>query len=172
MPSRGLWRWYINTAITILDIIHHPVFYLQLNSIGLSVPHMKHIPSLLLVQQVNAIYRFVTMVFTILDIIHHSVFYLKHNVLETGFCLRLQVEPTQLSPAVLSIRPKWVGSTWRRRQNQDLWYYDIMVFLLDMNYKGLLTSSTWSASVSTSYTSSFNSSDFNILKENQLSVRS
>jgi hypothetical protein len=28
----GLWRWYINIAITILDIIHRPVFYLKLNS--------------------------------------------------------------------------------------------------------------------------------------------
>jgi hypothetical protein len=27
-----------------------------------------------------------------------SCFYLKHNVSETGFCLRFQVEPTQLSP--------------------------------------------------------------------------
>jgi hypothetical protein len=32
-----------------------------------------------------------------MDIIHRPVFYLKHNVLETGFCLRLKVEPTELS---------------------------------------------------------------------------
>jgi hypothetical protein len=25
----GLWRWYINITITILDIIHRPVFYLK-----------------------------------------------------------------------------------------------------------------------------------------------
>jgi hypothetical protein len=25
----GLWQWYINIAITILDIIYHPVFYLK-----------------------------------------------------------------------------------------------------------------------------------------------
>jgi hypothetical protein len=31
---------------------------------------------------------------TILDIIHPSVSYLEHNILGTGFCLRLQVEPT------------------------------------------------------------------------------
>jgi hypothetical protein len=30
------------------------------------------------------------------DIIHRNVFYLKHKVSETGFCLRLQVEPIQL----------------------------------------------------------------------------
>jgi hypothetical protein len=33
-----------------------------------------------------------------LDIIHRPVFYLEHNVSETGFCLRLQVEPTKLGP--------------------------------------------------------------------------
>jgi hypothetical protein len=31
-----------------------------------------------------------------MDIIHRPVFYLKHNVSETGFCLRLQVEFIQL----------------------------------------------------------------------------
>jgi hypothetical protein len=30
MLSVGLWRWYINITITILDIIHRPVFYLHL----------------------------------------------------------------------------------------------------------------------------------------------
>jgi hypothetical protein len=55
---------YINITITLLDIIHRPVFYLiQLNSIGLSVPHRKHVTSPLQAQQVNAIYRFVTMVY-------------------------------------------------------------------------------------------------------------
>jgi hypothetical protein len=33
-----------------------------------------------------------------LDINSRPVFYLKHNVSETGFCLRLQVKPTQLGP--------------------------------------------------------------------------
>jgi hypothetical protein len=34
-----------------------------------------------------------------LDIIHRLVHFLKkHNVLETGFCLRPQVKPTQLDP--------------------------------------------------------------------------
>jgi hypothetical protein len=31
MLSIGLWCWYINITITILDIIHRPVFYLKLN---------------------------------------------------------------------------------------------------------------------------------------------
>jgi hypothetical protein len=28
----GLWQWHLNITITILDIIHRPVFYLKLNS--------------------------------------------------------------------------------------------------------------------------------------------
>jgi hypothetical protein len=44
-----------------------------------------------------------------LDIIHRPVFYLKHrpiyiskhNVSEIGFCIRLQVKPTQLGPIQL-----------------------------------------------------------------------
>jgi hypothetical protein len=39
------------------------VFCLKLDSIGVSVPHRKHITSPLRAQQVNAIYRFVTMVY-------------------------------------------------------------------------------------------------------------
>jgi hypothetical protein len=35
----------------------------QLNSLGLSVPHRKHITSQLRTQQVNAIYKFVTMIY-------------------------------------------------------------------------------------------------------------
>jgi hypothetical protein len=31
MLSIGLWRWYINITITIVDIIHRPVFYLNYN---------------------------------------------------------------------------------------------------------------------------------------------
>jgi hypothetical protein len=40
----------------------------------------------------------------------------KRNVSETGFCLRLQVKPTQLGP-IDRASPYWVGFTWRRRQN-------------------------------------------------------
>jgi hypothetical protein len=39
------------------------------------------------------------MTISILDIIHRTVFYLKHDVSETAFCLRIQVEPTQLGQA-------------------------------------------------------------------------
>jgi hypothetical protein len=40
---------------------------------------------------------FINITITILDIIYHPVFYLKHDVSETTFCPRLQVEPTQLN---------------------------------------------------------------------------
>jgi hypothetical protein len=47
--------------------VHYPssrlLFKTQLNSIGLFVPHRKHIASPLRTQQVNAMYRFVTMVY-------------------------------------------------------------------------------------------------------------
>jgi hypothetical protein len=36
------------------------------------------------------------MTITIPDIIHRPVSYLKHSVSETGSCLRIHVEPTQL----------------------------------------------------------------------------
>jgi hypothetical protein len=51
---------------------------------GLFVPHRKLIISLLRVQQVNAVYTFVTMVYeytTILDIIHRPVFILNSTQL-------------------------------------------------------------------------------------------
>jgi hypothetical protein len=35
---------------------------------------------------------------TILDIAHRPVFYLNQEVSEPEFCLRLQVEPTQMGP--------------------------------------------------------------------------
>jgi hypothetical protein len=66
-------------------------------------------------QQVTATYRFVTMIInitiTILDSIHRIVFYLKHNVLETGFCLRLKAERTQFDrtcPETYTISIRWV----------------------------------------------------------------
>jgi hypothetical protein len=43
-------------------------------------------------------YRPTFITITILDIIHRPVFYLKHNVSETPFCLRLQVENNQVHP--------------------------------------------------------------------------
>jgi hypothetical protein len=99
--SVDFWRWYINVTITILDIIHCPVFYLKLNSVGLSVPHRKQFTSPLRTQQVN---RFVTMVgyinitITIQGIVHRPVIYLKQNVSERGFCLRQETETSSIGP--------------------------------------------------------------------------
>jgi hypothetical protein len=39
---------------------------------------------------------YIDITITILDIIQLPVFSLKHSISETGFCLRLQVIPTQL----------------------------------------------------------------------------
>jgi hypothetical protein len=41
---------------------------------------------------------YIDIIIITLDIIHYTLFYLKHNVLETGFCIRIQAEPTQLGP--------------------------------------------------------------------------
>jgi hypothetical protein len=60
----GLWRWYINVTH---NSEHYPSsclsFKTQLNSRGLSVPHKKHITPPLRAEQVNTMYRFVTMVY-------------------------------------------------------------------------------------------------------------
>jgi hypothetical protein len=60
---------------------------------------------------------FVFKTVTILNIKNTLAFYIKHDVSETGFCLRLQVEVRRQRLA-LSIGSNWVGSTWRRRQNE------------------------------------------------------
>jgi hypothetical protein len=39
-----------------------------------------------------------SIILTVLDIIHRPGFHLTHDVSETGFGLRLQVEPVQLDP--------------------------------------------------------------------------
>jgi hypothetical protein len=60
------------------------------------VPHRKHITSPLRAQTVTAICRFVSMVY------QYSYRSCEHYPLsclsETGLCLRLQAEPTQLGP--------------------------------------------------------------------------
>jgi hypothetical protein len=101
--------WIGSTATH--DSAHYPssclLFKTQLNSIGLSVPHRKHNTSPLQAQQVNAIYRFVTMVvyinitIAILDTIHRLVivlFYIKPQCFGDWYFLRFQVEPTDLGP--------------------------------------------------------------------------
>jgi hypothetical protein len=49
----------------------------------------------------------INIIITILDIINRPVFHLKHHVSETGFCLRLQVEPTQLGSTDRAILCLW-----------------------------------------------------------------
>jgi hypothetical protein len=54
------------------------LFEIQLNFLGLSVPHRKHITFPLKAQQINAIYSlwrwYINITITILDIIHRPVF--------------------------------------------------------------------------------------------------
>jgi hypothetical protein len=40
----------------------------------------------------------INIILTIMVITHRPVFYFEHNVSEIGFCLRLQVEPSQMGP--------------------------------------------------------------------------
>jgi hypothetical protein len=58
----SVWRWYINITITVLDIIHRRVFYLKhkMDNVRTS-QEARYISAK--VQPVNAIYRFVTMVY-------------------------------------------------------------------------------------------------------------
>jgi hypothetical protein len=80
MLSIGLRRWYINIAVTILNITHW--FKTQLNSIGLSLPHRRLIMSRYepnrLMLSFYVLWRwYINITITILDIIHCTVFYLK-----------------------------------------------------------------------------------------------
>jgi hypothetical protein len=48
----------------------------------------------------------------VLDIIHHPAFYLKKNsILETGFYLHLQMEPTQMGPIERASLCLWTPSS-------------------------------------------------------------
>jgi hypothetical protein len=62
MRSIGLWRWYINLTVTVLDIIHRHVFYLKHTMDDVHTSR-ETVTSPLRVQQVNAIYRCVAMVY-------------------------------------------------------------------------------------------------------------
>jgi hypothetical protein len=64
--------------------------------------------------------RYIYITMTILDGIHLLATSSKHNVSETGFYPRLQVEPTPVGPETetsFSPAATWVGSSCRRRQN-------------------------------------------------------
>jgi hypothetical protein len=85
MRAIGLWWWYINITITILDIIHRLVFYLKLSSTLQVSPyltgntlHLRYEPSNLMLS--IGLWRwYINITITILDIIHRPVFYLKLN---------------------------------------------------------------------------------------------
>jgi hypothetical protein len=62
MRCIGLWRRYINIIITILDIINRTVFYLKHKIGNVRTSQEKHYVSATS-QEVNSIYRFVTMVY-------------------------------------------------------------------------------------------------------------
>jgi hypothetical protein len=83
LESVGLWRLYINITITILDIIHRPVFYLKFNStlyvcsyLTGNTLRLRYEPNRLMLS--IGLWRwYVNITITTLDIIHHPVFYLK-----------------------------------------------------------------------------------------------
>jgi hypothetical protein len=84
MRPIGLWLWYINKTIAILDIIYGPVFHFK-HMIIMFVSHREHVTSPLKAQQVNEVYigswrRYIIITITILDIICLPVFYLKHTM--------------------------------------------------------------------------------------------
>jgi hypothetical protein len=107
MRSIGLWRWYINITITILDIIHRPVFYLKLNSTLYVCLYLTGNMLLLryesnrLMLSIGLWRWYINITITILDIVHRPVFYLKlYSTLQgcphlTGNTLRLRCKPNR-----------------------------------------------------------------------------
>jgi hypothetical protein len=82
MLSIGLWRWYINMIITIMDIIHRPVFYLDIISTLYICPYITG-NTLRLRYKPNrsvlpiCLWRgYINITVIILDIFNRSVFYL------------------------------------------------------------------------------------------------
>jgi hypothetical protein len=81
MRSVGLWRWYINITVTILDIIRRPVFYLKHGGCSYLTGN-----TLLLCYESKRLMRsiglwrwYINITIKILDIIRRPVFYLKHD---------------------------------------------------------------------------------------------
>jgi hypothetical protein len=93
------------------------VFYLKLISTLQVYPYFTRNPIRLryepnrLMLSIGLWRRYITVTITIADIIYRPVFYLKHNLSETAFCLRLQVEPVRRQKLALSIGSNWTGST-------------------------------------------------------------
>jgi hypothetical protein len=134
MLSIGLWRRYINITITIVDIIHRPVFYLKLNStlyvclyLTGNTLLLRYEPNRLMLS-IGLWRRYINITITIVNIIHRPVFYLKLNstlyvcLYFTGNTLRLRYEPNRL---MLSV------DLWR-------WYININVTILDIIHRPVL----------------------------------
>jgi hypothetical protein len=129
--SIGLWRWYINVTITILDIIHRPVFYLKLNSTLYVCPYLTgntlrlRYESNRLMLSIGLWRWYINITITILDIIHRHIFYLKLNSTLyvcpylTGNTLRLRYESSRLMPSI---------GLWR-------WYINITITILDIIHR-------------------------------------
>jgi hypothetical protein len=123
MLSIGLWRWYINISLTILDVIHRPVFYLKLKTTLYVCPYLTgntlrlHYVSNRLMLYISLWRWYVNISITVLDIIHRPAFFRTQ-------CLGDRILSPSSGSVVASVRrqrlalnvwPIWVGSTWRRK---------------------------------------------------------
>jgi hypothetical protein len=63
---------------------------------------------------------YINIAIAILEISHYSVFYLKHNISVTGFCLRIQVEPTQLDTVDRTSPCLWTMDNFRNCNSYNL----------------------------------------------------
>jgi hypothetical protein len=84
MRSIGLWRWYINITVTILDIICGPVFYLK-HIVGnvrtsLETHYVSATDPNRLMRSIGLWRWYINVTIPVLDIICGPVFYLKHIV--------------------------------------------------------------------------------------------
>jgi hypothetical protein len=84
LRSIGLWKWYINITITILDIIQRPVVYLKHKMDNFRTSQEAHYVSTTepngLMWSIGLWKWYINITITILDIIHRPVSYLKHMI--------------------------------------------------------------------------------------------
>jgi hypothetical protein len=79
MLSIGLWRWYINIIITILDVFHEPLFYFKLSSTYRFVRTSQETQYVSGMSTTGLWWWYSNIIITILDIIYRPAFYLKHD---------------------------------------------------------------------------------------------
>jgi hypothetical protein len=60
---------------------------------------------------------------------HLSVFYLKHDISENGFCLSLQVEPTEMFPETETRAFCWAHFSWFHLKRETESSFRNVVFL-------------------------------------------